>query len=175
MEQKWFDIVEPFKNNGYNIQITSKPNLTPNRDKHFGDKISKIKIDNNHCGKLIKQYDLKGGFIKVWKSAAEVERVLGFKAENISACTLKKVKTSNGFIWRFFNDEIKIKDIEQVLKREKPVIRKIIQKDLDDNIIKIWSSLKQLNKESDFDKRGVKDTCNGKRIFYKNYKWYWES
>ena len=59
LEQKWFDIKKPFiTQNGYNIQKTSKPNLTPNKDNHFGELISKIKIDNNHTGKPIKQYNL---------------------------------------------------------------------------------------------------------------------
>ena len=96
LEQKWFDIKKPFlKENGYNIQKTSKPNLTPNKDKHFGDKISKIKIDNNHTGKPLIQYSFKGEYIKKWKSAAEVERQLGYKAENISGCCLNKQNSSN--------------------------------------------------------------------------------
>ena len=87
LEQKWLDIKKPFlKENGYNIQKTSKPNLTPNRSKNFGDKISKIKIENNHTGKPLIQYDIKGNLIKEWKSAAEVERILGYHAENISSC-----------------------------------------------------------------------------------------
>ena len=113
IEQKWFDLKKPFiKSNGYNIQKTSKPNLTPNRDKNFGQKISRIKIDNNHTGKPINQYDLSGELIKEWKSAAEVERILGYKAENISAACLGKQKSSNFFIWKFKTNELKLDDIQ---------------------------------------------------------------
>ena len=106
LEEKWFNIKKPYiKENGYNIQKTSKPNLTPNKDVNFGKLISKIKIDNNHCGKPLIQYSLNGDIIKEWRSAADVERELGFKAENISSCCLKKYNSSNQFIWRFKNDE----------------------------------------------------------------------
>lgn len=174
LEQKWFDIEEPFlKENGYNIQKTSKPNLTPNRDKHFGSKISKIKIDNNHTGKNIIQYDLNGLKIKEWRSAADVERKLGYNAENISASCLRKTKTSNNFIWRFKNDILSENDLSSIKSRVKPITRKIKQISLEGKIIKIWKSLKQLVNESDFDNRGVKSCCDNKRNNYKGYKWEW--
>lgn len=51
--------------------------------------------------KAINQYDLQGGFIKSWKGAAEVERILGFANQNISKVCTGKRKRANGFIWRF--------------------------------------------------------------------------
>jgi len=176
LEQKWFDYKKPFlRENGYNIQKTSKPNLTPNRDIHFGKKISKIKIDNNHTGKNIKQYDLYGNFIREWKSAAEVERVLGFKAENISASCLRKSKSSNRFIWRFLNDNITETDNELYNTRPKPITRKIKQLTINGELIKTWSSFKELVNTSEFDNRPVKDCCLGNRPNYKGYVWVFEN
>lgn len=173
-EQKWFDKINPFiGENGYNIQRTSKPNLTKSRDEDFGKKISKIKIDNNHTGKPIIQYNLNGIKLKEWKSSADVERVLGFKAENISACLLKKSKQSNGFIWRFKDDKISSDDIACLSDRKKPIKRKIHQITTDNKIIKTWNSLKELVMKSEFDNRPVKDCCNGKRLIYKGFKWSW--
>lgn len=175
LEQKWFDLEQPFlRENGYNIQKTSKPNLTSNRDFNFGEKISKIKIDNNHTGKNIKQYDLYGNFIQEWKSAAEVERVMGFKAENISASCLRKSKSSNNFIWRFINDEITIEDIKSCNNRVKPITRKIKQLTINNELVRTWQSFKELVNNSDFDSRPVKDCCNGKRSNYKGYCWDFE-
>lgn len=175
LEQKWFDIEQPFiKENGYNIQKTSKPNLTPDRCANFGEKISKIKIDNNHTGKNITQYDLNGNFIREWKSAAEVERVMGFKSENISASCLRKSKSSNNFIWRFINDEVTHKDIELCNNRVKPIIRKIKQLTISGELVKIWPSFKELVNNSEFDNRPVKDCCNGNRHNYKGYMWCFE-
>ena len=174
LEQKWFDMKQPFlKENGYNIQKTSKPNLTPNRDIHFGKKISKIKIDNNHTGKPIIQYSLDGKPIKEWKSAAEVERIMGFNAENISASCLRKCKSSNNFIWRFISDNLNKNDINILNERAKPITRRINQLTLDNKLIKIWPSFKNLVNESEFDNRPVKDCCVGNRPSYKNYKWEW--
>lgn len=51
--------------------------------------------------KPIIQYDLLGNFIKRWESATEIQKCLGYKAQNIGACCLGKYKKSNGFIWRF--------------------------------------------------------------------------
>ena len=174
LEQKWFNVEKPFlKQNGYNIQKTSKPNLTPNKDKHFGAKISKIKIDNNHTGKPLVQHNLNGEIIKEWKSAAEVERKLGYKAENISASCLKKVKSSNNFIWRFKNDLVIQSDIDKLKERKKPITRKIQQLNTNGDVVKIWDSLKQLVDNSEFDNRGVKNCCDGKRLNYKGYTWKW--
>lgn len=51
--------------------------------------------------KKVLQYDLKGNFIKEWLSAIDVQRATNFKAQNIGACCLGKIKQSNGYIWKF--------------------------------------------------------------------------
>jgi len=174
LEQKWLDNKKPYINeNGYNQNKISKPNLPKQKCVDYGKLISAIKIENNHCGKLIKQYDLNGNLIKEWKSAAQVERILGFKAENISACCLRKSKTSNGYVWRFNNDSITEDDFKKLNNRLKPITRKFLQLTLDNKIIKVWDSFKQLINESDFDNRPVKKCCDGYINSYKGYKWEW--
>jgi hypothetical protein len=158
LEQKWFDIKEPYIN-GYNINKTSKPNLTSSRDNNFGDKISKIKIDNNHCGKPIKQYDLKGEFIRYWRSAAEVERYLGFKAENISSCCLKKQNSSNYFIWRFENDELLDVDIQKANKSLR--LSEVRQYNLKGELIKTYKNVKDASNQTKIKESTIRDTCNG--------------
>lgn len=49
----------------------------------------------------IKQLDLNGNLIKIWKSQAEIQRVLGFPQPNISAACLGKQKTAYKFKWNF--------------------------------------------------------------------------
>ena len=51
--------------------------------------------------KAILQYDKYMNFIKEWKSACEVQRVLNIYQTNISKCCLKLRKTAGGFIWKF--------------------------------------------------------------------------
>jgi hypothetical protein len=51
--------------------------------------------------KPIAQYDLSGNLIKIWKSAAEIERTLGYPGSNIAACCRGKYQQSHGYIWRY--------------------------------------------------------------------------
>jgi len=174
LEQKWLDSEKPYlKENGYNQNKISKPNIPIERPDGYGELISKIKIDNNHCGKLVKQYDLEGNLIKIWKSAAEIERELGFKAENISYCCLRKSKTSNGYIWRFKIDGINENDLINLNQRKKPIIRRFNQITLSGYLVKEWGSFKELVNTSEFDNRPVKQCCDGYRNEYKGYKWEW--
>lgn len=54
--------------------------------------------------KKIKQYDIKGNFIKLWDSTMDIERELNIVHNNISACCLGKLKTYKGYIWRFADE-----------------------------------------------------------------------
>lgn len=175
IEQKWLDDKQTFiKENGYNIQQSAKPNIPKSRPKDYGELISKIKLDNNHCGKTVYQFDKKGNLIRKWKSAAEAERHLGFHAENISACCLGKQKTSNGYIWKFDDVPLSEKELNSINKRVKPITRKIKQISLDGEIVNVWDSFKQLVNNSEFDNRPVKKCCNGLREIYKGFRWSFE-
>jgi len=174
VEQKWLDDEKPYlKENGYNQQSVAKPNIPIKRPEGYGKLISKIKIDNNHCGKGVIQYNLDGGLIKEWKSAAQIERVLGYHAENISGCCLKKQKSSNGFIWRFKGEPLDNTQLNELIVRKKPIHKQIKQIDSNGVVVNVWYSLKQLVDTSEFDNRPVKACCNSKRDEYKGYRWEW--
>jgi group I intron endonuclease len=55
---------------------------------------------SNYKSKPIIQYDLKGNFIRNWKSAAEVQQKLNINQSHIRECCLKKRKTAGKFIWK---------------------------------------------------------------------------
>lgn len=174
LEQKWFDIKKPFlKENGYNIQKTSKPNLTPNKDKNFGEKISKIKIDNNHTGKLVIQYNLNGEFVKKWKSAAEIERNLGFHAENISACCLGKSKKSNNFIWKF-NDYTITKEYLDNLNYKIRKRKSVGQYTLSGELIEIFDSVALAAKKVKCPSNQISHVCLGTQKTCRGYIWKFE-
>jgi hypothetical protein len=65
---------------------------------------------NNAYGsrsKKINQYDLKGNFIKSWKSAAEAAKELKLKkASNITSCCKRRkyTNTAYGYIWRYADE-----------------------------------------------------------------------
>jgi len=53
--------------------------------------------------------------------------------------------------------------------------RKVVQMDLDDNIIKVWDSLSDAEVGTDFLKAKISACCRGKNKTHKNYKWkYYE-
>ena len=62
-------------------------------------------IFNTKCSKPVEQYDLEGNFIKLWPSAAEVERQLGFKQGNITICCQGKIKRVNKYVFKYANME----------------------------------------------------------------------
>ena len=51
--------------------------------------------------KPILQYSKSGEFIREWKSAVEVKRVLGINNSHIIQCCKDKRKSAGGFIWRY--------------------------------------------------------------------------
>ena len=53
---------------------------------------------NNKKNKKVKQYDMKGNFIKEFNSVKEAEQFFG---KGISNCALGRSKSSNGYIWKY--------------------------------------------------------------------------
>ena len=65
---------------------------------NYGDRNYKISINN---GKMVKQYDLKGNFIKTYHSARFAGRSCNINPHCISACCRGEIKKSGGFIWEY--------------------------------------------------------------------------
>ena len=57
------------------------------------------------AGRKIKQYSLEGELIRSWDSLSEASKTLGFPVSNIHRCCQGLIKTSNGFVWRFQEDD----------------------------------------------------------------------
>jgi len=56
-----------------------------------------------HCRPVL-QYDLKGNFIKEWKSLTDANTILNINKSNICSCCNGKYRQSGGYIWRYKND-----------------------------------------------------------------------
>jgi len=52
----------------------------------------------------IVQLDLNGEFIYKWDCLMDVKRQLGFNTCNINSCIRGKLKTSNGFVWKYLSE-----------------------------------------------------------------------
>ena len=80
-------------NNTWNLEwVSRKENC------NFGTRNERIAKAN---GKLVAQYTKDGTFIKVWPSAAEAKRQLGFYKSGITQVANGKRKTANGYVWKY--------------------------------------------------------------------------
>ena len=109
-----------------------------------GKKQSKetIKKRIDKIAKPINQYDCDGKYIRNWNNAKEIENELGFNHKCIvNSCGKNKFKKQYGYLWRFRTNE----DNENICISNKlnECAIKIIQSDLDGNIIKGWDSVRQ--------------------------------
>lgn len=171
LEQKWLDDKKPYlRENGYNIQSEAKPNIPIERPDNYGELISKIKIENNHCGKGVKQYTKSGELVKEWVSAAEIERVLGYHAENISACCLGKQKTCKRFIWQFSDTKLTIDKIKKLNKKEYH-FKKVKMLTIDGELINEFDSVSEAAKYIDCPSYQISKVCTGKQKSCRGYKW----
>ena len=83
----------PSNNHASNLEwLTHKENL------NYGMRNERVAKANS---KPVAQYTKDGAFIKVWASAAEVKRQLGFNHSNIIQVAKGNRKTACGFIWKY--------------------------------------------------------------------------
>lgn len=92
--------------------------------------------------KPILQYDLQGNFIKEWEGASCIE---GFERANIGACCKGRLRSSQGYIWRFKENEDFPKKIE-VPNKWKSFKKEVIQYDLAGNIIAEYPSITEASR-----------------------------
>lgn len=81
--------------------------MTPKENANWGTRTSRqIETQTNRpdLSKTVYQYDLDGNLVKVWPSAKEVQRVLGYANTNITACCNKtkyhEKQYAYGYIWK---------------------------------------------------------------------------
>ena len=59
--------------------------------------------------KPIIQFSRNGEFIRKWDSALDAQRELGIKQSNICSCCKGKLKTTGGYMWRYYYKGIWLK------------------------------------------------------------------
>lgn len=77
-----------------------------------------------------------------------------------------KLKISKSHLGKKFSEE-------SIRKRSLSMNKKVIQKNLDGNIIKIWNSAKEANNEG-FNNGHISSCCNGKLKTHKKFLWEFE-
>jgi hypothetical protein len=72
--------------------------VTSKENNNHGTRTARIAIT---LSKPVGQYTLDGELIKIWQSAYEVQRQLGFSQGDISNVARGKGKTAYGYIWKY--------------------------------------------------------------------------
>lgn len=77
----------------------TKRNRAKTCSKECCDELNKI----NHLKRKIPiaQKDLNGELIKIWDSASDIEKELGYFCSNINKCCKHVINTYKGFIWEY--------------------------------------------------------------------------
>jgi len=143
--------------------------------------------------KNIIQYDLKGNFIKNYKSVEEAKKL--YKAD-IASCCRGESKTAAGFLWFYketFNNDLlteKIKKasfnnnknkkkssshtlkIKNILKETNKKKRKpVLQFDLNNNFIKEWESILKAATTLNLNPSGISNNIAGRIKFCGKFIW----
>jgi len=169
-EQYYLDLKKSYeKGIGYNIDKIAKYNNSGKRSDEFKNNIRRINLEGNFAGKKVYQYDLQGKFVMEWKSAAEIERCLGFKAENISACCLNKQSQSNNFIWSFELSEINKDKIKKLFDRKR--LTEVRQYNLSGELLNIFSSTKDASEKTGININIIREACGGHKKTGASFIW----
>lgn len=109
-------------------------------------------------GKPVVQYDLKGNKIAEYKSSIEAGRQTGMCYSQINNCCLHKISHVKKYIWRFSNDPLSDKDINEVSFIEIPVD----MYSLDGKLVKSFPSIKAASDETKINASSISDICIGR-------------
>ena len=151
--------------------------------------------------KSILQFDLDGKFISEYPSIKEAAEKTGGIKQNISSNLTGKYKTAGGFIWKYkdpsfllqghvkkqfgmpkHSEETKNKmslsakkgedhHMKKKMGANNPRSRKIVQKNLEGEIIKMWDSISDIKRELGFTPSNICRCCQGSVKRIGGFKW----
>lgn len=157
-----------FKSRNYPLVNTTKG----------ADKSTNLFYDENGNAKKVLQYNLSGEFIAMFNSMREASDKTGIKLGLISGCCcLKRIKTAGGFQWTYYSDNYPL-TISSIYDNRKIIHQSyidkfshiILQYDLDDNFIKEWRSIRDIERETKFKRAGIYYALRHSGVGY-GYKW----
>jgi len=120
-------------------------------------------------------YNKQGKLVKVFRTIDKVYEFLGNRRTRVyEACNSNLTKTAEGYYWlRLDISKEKFKNIILVKKR-KGRHKSIIQKDMNNNFIKEWSSAVEAAIDLKLSSFNI-TRCLKTNNTYKNYKWFYSA
>ena len=111
---------------------------------------------NNKQAKSIKQYDLKGNFIKEYYSQAQAGRDNNIAQANIFKACNGVYNMAGGYVWRYSNHELG--EIKAKLKN-----RAVIRYDKELNLIDEFNSISEAGKKLNINISNISQCCRGSK------------
>ena len=121
----------------------------------------------------IEQYDLNGSLVCTYtKHTLPNEYLLKTIISNCGGFN----KTAYGYVWKYNGDNKKVINNETIhlyTTQDKRKYNKILQFDMNMNLIKEWNSLSEI-KKGGYKYHQVRNCCMGKIKYYENYIWMYK-
>lgn len=114
----------------------------------------------------VKEYSLKGEFIRDWPNMSSIQKYYGVKGD-ISLCCSGKTLTAIGKIFLYPEDSIEERLEKLSHRRHKPSTTKrvkIIEYDLEGNYVKKWNSMTEAEKFYNIPQGSICHCCKGNRL-----------
>lgn len=132
---------------------------------------------NSSCAKKIVQYDMQGNLIKIWDSISDAARELKANPSNIAKCcsnTNNTYKTTSGYIWRFFEDELTKEHISKCNKRKNS--KSIAQYSSSGELICVFKDMTEAELKTGVSHSNISNCCLGNRKTAGGFVWrYYEN
>lgn len=127
---------------------------------------TKIRNGGQTSPKTVYQFDINGTYITKFESASDANRNTGVHASSINDCCLMKKQSAGGFLWSRTNTP----PVYEPYKLKK---KKIVQKDLNGNILKVWESVSEAAETLKIQISNIIRCAKGKttRKICGGYKW----
>ena len=126
--------------------------------------VGERKVDADKTG--VVQFDLDGNELRAFDSLAEASVATGIPRYQIRNCCRGRQRTSNGFIWKFADED-------HLAKTSKPKVR-VEQLDLDGNVIARYESVTEAQRQTGHDRHRIVECCKGERDSYRGSKWRYD-
>lgn len=133
-----------------------------------------LRMGENHVGsRKVKQYDLKGNLLKIWNCMSDAGRELGISNHGIYGCCKGNYKTSGGFIWRYFEDELTDEYLAWCNESSPDKYSKkcVVQYSLFGEFICIFKSMTEAELKTGVPHSSISKCCNGKRKTAGGFVW----
>ena len=141
------------------------------KGKHLS-KETKKKIGESNKGKRIipvSKYTMNGEYICDYASINDAAKDVGVKKDGIIACCKNRYKSSGGYIWRYFNDELTKEHIAWC--NSHGLTKAVLQYDINQNFIKEYNSIQEASIKTNVSYSGISACCNGLQKTSGGYIW----